>query len=197
MNIYLLSFLGGFLCGSVPAGYLIGRAKGTDVRMHGSGNIGATNVARILGRKCGVVVLLIDIGKGFIPCYVASQHSFVYGILTAIGAVLGHTFTPFLKFKGGRGVATALGSVLGLMPLAGLVCLAVWILVLRFTGYVSAASISGALALSVWAYGAGRFSGSLSKPKLAFALIVSATLLIRHIPNMKRLLQKKESKFHF
>jgi len=195
MSILLLLFLGGFLCGSIPTGYLIGRARGTDVRMHGSGNIGATNVARVLGKKCGALVLFVDTAKGFVPCYVAAQHDFAYGICTAIGAVLGHTFTPYLRFRGGRGVATALGSVLGLMPVAGLLCLGVWVIVLKLTGYVSLASISGALVLPLWTYGAGRFFGLLSVPRLAFALVISATVVIRHIPNLKRLFVKGEPKF--
>ena len=195
MSLLLLLFLAGFLCGSIPTGYLVGRAKGIDVRAHGSGNIGATNVARILGKKCGALVLLVDIAKGFVPCYVVSQYSFAYGICTAIGTVLGHTFTPFLKFRGGRGVATALGCVLGLMPAAGLLCLAVWMIVLRLSGYVSLASISGALVLPLWTYGAGRFSGVLSVARLAFALVISATVVLRHIPNVKRLFAKEEPKF--
>ncbi len=196
MNTYLLGLLAGFLCGSIPIGYLVGRAKGLDIRKHGSGNIGATNVARIFGKRMGLMVLFMDVGKGFFPCYIASQYNFTSGIFVAIGAVLGHTFTPCLKFRGGRGVATALGSVLGLIPLAGVLCVAIWIIVLGLTRHVSVASISGALTLPLWIYGAGRISGTSSRPKLVLALVVSATVLIRHIPNIKRLLQKKEPKFH-
>ena len=99
MSAYLLSLLGGFLCGSTPTGYLVARAKGLNIRQHGSGNIGATNVARTLGKKYGVVVLLIDITKGLVPSYLASQTGFVCGILAGGGAVLGHTFTPYLKSR--------------------------------------------------------------------------------------------------
>lgn len=196
MNIYLLSFLGGFLCGSIPAGYLVGRAKGVDIRKQGSGNIGATNAARILGKRIGAMVLLMDMAKGLVPCYIASQCVFSYGVFAAVGTVTGHAFTPFLRFRGGRGVATALGSVLGLMPLAGLLCLAVWIAVLGLTKYVSVASISGALALPLWVYGVGRLTGSTSKAKLVLGFIISALMILRHMPNMRRLLEGKETKFH-
>lgn len=196
MRVYLLSLFGGFLCGSIPIGYIVGRSKGVDIRRHGSGNIGATNVARVFGKPIGVIVLIMDVGKGFFPCYLASQYNILYGIFAAIGAVVGHTFTPYLRFRGGRGVATALGSVLGLMPLAGLLCLSIWGGVFGLTRYISVASISGALTLPVWVYGIGKFSGFLSKPKLMVALLISALVLIRHIPNMKRLLQHKEPKFH-
>jgi glycerol-3-phosphate acyltransferase PlsY len=196
MNTYLLSLLGGFLCGSIPTGYLVAKTKRLDIRQHGSGNIGATNVARALGKKYGAAVLVIDIVKGFVPSYLASQIGFVCGIFAGVGAVAGHTFTPYLKFRGGRGVATALGSVLGLMPLAGLACLVTWLVVLALARYVSLASICGALMLLLWVYGAGRVSGPLSKPRLALALVISVTVLIRHIPNMKRLLRRREPKFH-
>lgn len=196
MNSYWLSLLGGFLCGSLPTGYLVSRAKGVDIRRHGSGNIGATNVARVFGKKIGALVLIVDIGKGFVPSFVASQYDFMYGIFAAIGAVIGHTFSPYLKFRGGRGVATALGSVLGLMPIAGLSCLVIWIIVFGLTRYISVASISGALTLPVWVYGLGKISGSLSKSRLGLALLISAIVFIRHIPNIKRLLRKMEPKFY-
>ncbi|KPJ51089.1 hypothetical protein AMJ40_00850 [candidate division TA06 bacterium DG_26] len=196
MILYPLSLLFGFLLGAIPTGYLISKGKGVDIRKYGSGNIGATNVARALGKKMGTLVLLTDVTKGFVPCYLASRYDLRYGILAGTGAVVGHTFTPFLKFKGGRGVATALGSVLGLMPVAGLLCVATWVLVVVLFRYISLASISGAIALPFWVYGVGRFSGAVSHVRLILALFISVLVVIRHVPNVRRLLRREEPKFH-
>ncbi len=196
MTELVLGLLIGFLCGSIPTGYLVCRAKSIDIREYGSGNIGATNVARTLGRRAGALVLALDILKGFAPAYVSARYGLSPGMLAALGAVLGHTFTPFLRFKGGRGVATALGAVLGLMPLAGLLCVVVWLAVLFLTRYVSVSSMTAALTLPLWVYGLGRLTATSSRPRLILAWVLAVLVIVRHLPNMKRLWKGREAKFH-
>lgn len=152
----------GFAAGSVPFGLIIGRAKGIDIRAHGSGNIGATNVARVLGWRLGLLAFALDVGKGFVPVSVAGVVMGTFGravvptddALAWLGVmatpVLGHCFSPFLRFKGGKGVATGLGALVAVAPamsLAGFVGLCVFVLVLRLTRYVSVSSIIAAISV--------------------------------------------------
>ncbi|ADH87006.1 glycerol-3-phosphate 1-O-acyltransferase PlsY [Desulfurivibrio alkaliphilus] len=158
MAIYIVLLLGAYLLGSVPFGLLLGKMAGIDVRRGGSGNIGATNVGRLLGKKLGVATLLADLLKGVLPMLLASwwlagdeQRSLVVGLCGA-AAFLGHLFPIYLGFKGGKGVATALGVFLYLTPLAALGSMVVFVLVLLNWGYVSLASLSAALLMPglVW-----------------------------------------------
>lgn len=161
-SLWWLFALAGFVSGSVPFGLLIGRAKGLDIRAHGSGNIGATNVARVLGWKLGLLAFALDVAKGLVPVAAAGVVMGTLGkavvptneALAWLGVmatpVLGHCFSPFLRFKGGKGVATGLGALVAVAPamsLAGLVGLCVFILVLRLTRYVSVSSIVAALSV--------------------------------------------------
>jgi glycerol-3-phosphate acyltransferase PlsY len=154
--------LAGFVSGSIPFGLILGRARGIDIRDHGSGNIGATNVARVLGWKIGLLAFVLDVAKGLVPVALAGIVMDTFGkpvvpthdALAWLGVmttpVLGHCFSPFLKFKGGKGVATGLGALVAVAPamsLAGLVGLCVFILVLRLTRYVSVSSIVAALSI--------------------------------------------------
>lgn len=165
MGIYITAALAAYLVGSIPTGYLVARARGIDIRTMGSGNIGATNVFRILGKRAGTFVLLVDFAKGFTatallgPLFIALLGSIdspdlreKISIMTGVAAVLGHNYTCWLKFKGGKGIATSAGVLLAWVP-AGLgVTFAVWLAVFALSRYVSLASITAAAALpfAVW-----------------------------------------------
>jgi glycerol-3-phosphate acyltransferase PlsY len=157
--------VGAFLLGSVPFSYLIGRLKGVDLRKVGSGNVGATNLGRALGGKYFAVGFLLDAAKGLAPTLIAGLHFGVLGVLSlpastaglwlavAAAAVLGHMFSPWVGFKGGKGVATGLGALLGVWPAMGVPAvgaLLVFLVVFALWRYVSAASITAAASLPVW-----------------------------------------------
>lgn len=189
---FVLFFVIGFLVGGIPFGFLIGKSKGLDIRKAGSGNIGATNVARLCGKKAGGLALSLDVTKGFLPAFFVARYNINYGIIAGVGAVLGHIFTPFLKFRGGKGVSTALGVFLGLAPVPVLLCFGLWFVILLIFRYVSVASMSAAVCAPFLIY-------LMKKPhQLIFLGIAVAFLIIgRHIPNIKRLLKGKEPKFSF
>ncbi len=148
----VLGCLAAFGCGSIPFGLILVKLAGKgDVRAHGSGNIGATNVSRVGGKGLGMVTLLLDIAKGFLPVFLARQAAFPVDMQAALAlcATAGHVFTPWLKFKGGKGVATALGAALAYRAVAVLPSLGLFLLLVALTRYVSLGSIVGALALPV------------------------------------------------
>jgi glycerol-3-phosphate acyltransferase PlsY len=166
MVTWLLCIVSAYLLGSIPCGVIIGHLKGVDIRQRGSRNIGATNVGRVLGRPLGLLCFVLDVLKGAAPVLAAgllsgslNRHAGELPISTmwlwqgvAAAAVLGHTASPWLGFRGGKGVATAFGAMLAMWPLmtfAALFALAVWYLVLRISGYMSVASMAGALSLPV------------------------------------------------
>jgi glycerol-3-phosphate acyltransferase PlsY len=180
-----------YLLGSIPFGYLIPKIWNIDIRRHGSGNIGATNVFRTLGTFAGLLVFLLDLLKGTIPVIVAqliTSNPWII-ILAGAAAVLGHTFSIFLKFKGGRGAATALGILLGIAPeiFLGAVIIATFIIIT--TRFVSLASIVTTVLVAIAFY-------VLKKPFPYFLIVslVSLLIIIRHIPNIKRLLSGTEPK---
>jgi acyl phosphate:glycerol-3-phosphate acyltransferase len=179
-----------FLLGSIPTGYLAGRAKGVDIRQHGSGNIGATNVFRTLGRPLGVFVFVIDAMKGFGAVWLAVHFggsSAWPGILAAVAVIAGHNYTPWLGFKGGKGIATSAGVLVALMPWAMLIVAAAWFLVFLLSRYVSLASICAAAALPL-AVGGLWFAGcGGNAPLLGFSLVISALAIWRHRSNIVRL----------
>jgi glycerol-3-phosphate acyltransferase PlsY len=181
-----------YLIGSIPTGLLLGKVFGVDIRTTGSGNIGATNVYRTLGRKVGVMTLVGDCLKGLIPVLVAKQMGLPdLGIaLVGLAAFFGHVYTVFLGFKGGKGVATALGVFLGLSPLSVLLTLAVFVLVLFKWRYVSLGSIVAAAAMPVFVASIDR------RPPIAVVtLLVAALVIWKHRENIKRLRAGSESKF--
>ena len=194
----LLTALGAFLLGSIPTGYLVARAKGVDIRRHGSGNIGATNVFRTLGKPLGIFVFAIDALKGFAAVWLAARFgggSDWAGIIAAVAAIAGHNYTPWLGFKGGKGIATSAGVLLALTPWTVLVAALAWVVFFRATRYVSVASLaaSAAVPLSVgalWLAGCGG-----NAPLLAFALVISALAIWRHRTNIQRLRAGTESRF--
>jgi glycerol-3-phosphate acyltransferase PlsY len=164
---YIIVAVAAYLVGSIPTGFLVARAKGIDIRTAGSGNIGATNAMRVLGKPAGIFVLLMDALKGWIACWLGifiGAHFSPYfdteslallerfAIIAGIFVVLGHNYTCWLKFKGGKGIATSVGVYLVLAPCAVLVALVVFILAVAVTKYVSVGSIAAAIALAatVW-----------------------------------------------
>ena len=197
MNL-LLTALGAFLLGSIPTGYLVARAKGVDIRQHGSGNIGATNVFRTLGKPLGVFVFMVDALKGFAVVWLAGRFggaSDWAGIIAAVAVIAGHNYTPWLGFKGGKGIATSAGVLLALMPGAVLCIAIVWFVVFKVSRYVSLASISAATALPVavaalWSAGCGG-----NGPLLGFSVLISALAIWRHRTNIQRLRAGTESRF--
>ena len=197
MPLYLIA-LGAFVLGSIPTGYLVARAKGVDIRQHGSGNIGATNVFRTLGKPLGVLVFFADALKGFGAVWLASRFgdaSAWTGIVAAVAAIAGHNYTPWLGFKGGKGIATSAGVLLALMPWAVLAIAVVWVVVFKVSRYVSLASISAAAALPV-AVGALWYAGCGGNgPLLGFAVVISALAIWRHRSNIERLRAGTESRF--
>lgn len=182
-----------FLIGSVPTAYWYAKyVHNLDIRQHGSGNIGATNSLRVLGKKAGIIVLFIDLLKGLIPVLIARKLGFTpeNTLLVGIFAVLGHLFSPFVGFKGGKGIATAFGVILAFSPLGALASVAAFGIILYATRYVSLGSIVGVLVFLV--YTMVRFQGNLQIQLLAAGL--TALLIFSHRENIKRLLKGIENK---
>lgn len=189
---YVLIFLLSYLAGSIPFGLIIGLLfKGIDIRLHGSGNIGATNVLRTLGYPCGLTVMLLDAAKGTVPTMLAMHFGGAEAALLAgFAALLGHNRSIWLGFKGGKGVATSLGVLLGMAPTVAGMALAVWLIVLLSTRYVSMASIVAAVAVPPLMWATGR-----PLPVCIFGLISAVWVLIRHRDNIRRLLSGSENRF--
>jgi glycerol-3-phosphate acyltransferase PlsY len=181
-----------YLLGSVPTGLLLGKAYGIDVRKEGSGNIGATNLYRTVGRKVGVITLIGDCLKGLIPVLVVkfSALPVEYAAWVGLAAFCGHVFSLFLRFKGGKGVATALGVFLALAPLAVGIALLVFIALMLVWRYVSLGSIAAAatMPLAVTLLGG-------SKVLQLVTLIIAAVVIVKHHENIRRLLSGTESRF--
>ncbi len=201
----LIALLAGYLLGSVPFGFLAAKSKGIDIRQHGSGNIGATNVWRVCGWRCGLPVFILDALKGVAAVWVGkwivqqmpelAESVMLLSITSAAGCILGHSFPAWLQFKGGKGVATSLGVMIGLMPLASLCAFAVWAVVFKVSGYVSLASIVAAVVLPTMV-GVGNFTGwAYGWPPFWFALLAGVLVIVRHKSNIARLRAGTESRF--
>jgi glycerol-3-phosphate acyltransferase PlsY len=206
--IFLLLLLVAFLIGSIPTGILISKSKGIDLRKIGSGNIGATNVLRAMGKEAALLTLLGDITKGILAIFIAKlslkigmisnsifqieQSNFneqLFEGLIGIAAILGHNFSLFLKFKGGKGVATSLGVLLIYSPYVALFTITIWLLVVKWSRYSSL----GALV----AFGILPFSFYIidnSKEKIIVSIMISFLIFIKHRDNIKRLFQGIEPK---
>jgi acyl-phosphate glycerol 3-phosphate acyltransferase len=196
----LLVALGAYLLGAVPFGYLVGRARGVDLLRHGSGNIGATNAGRVLGWRVGVLVFLLDFAKGALPVWLARQlpqpeelWPHTLPVVAGVAAFLGHLFPIYLRFKGGKGVATGCGVIAVLVPPLTAGVLAAWALVLLLTRYVSLASLVAAallFALRVLLYsdpwGTDQIVVTL------FCLVGCLLVFVRHQANIRRLLAGTE-----
>ena len=238
MQLWLCPILA-FLMGSIPFGLLIARSQGIDIRQHGSGNIGATNVLRVLGKKFGIPCLLLDALKGFIPIVIALSLVRIAGkdaslalpllkpwslelaadqrftgqlvhVITGLMAILGHNYSPWVAFKGGKGIATSAGVLLGLFPFFGvMLLLVIWALLFLTTRYVSVASMGAAAALPLLTHIGARFhhvdndkslptlweAGTWNKPLFALSLAIAALAIWKHRSNIQRLINGTENRF--
>ena len=180
--------------GSIPVGYLIGRSHGIDIRTKGSGNIGAANILRVIGKGPAAATLLLDAVKGFLPTILARQTCLLppeWIIAVGLAVIIGHTFSIFLKFKGGKGVATSLGVLIGLSPLAALFILLVWLAVFAASRIISFASLAAALSLPplLWCL------TNRQPIFLSFGVLIAVLVFLAHRKNIKRLLSGQEPKF--
>ena len=191
----LLLALFSYLIGAVPTGYLIARkAMGIDIREHGSGNPGAANVYRTVGKWAGITTFLIDGLKGFIPVSLALHvfpGDYWQAILCGTIAILGHMWTIYLKFRGGKGVATSAGVFAALLPIPTALAFASFVLCVALWGRISIGSIVACLVLPITSYFIGNHSMSVNIMATAIGLLV----IYKHVPNIKRLLAKKELAF--
>ncbi len=184
-----------YLLGSVPfgliAGYLV---KGVDIRKYGSGNIGASNVMRTLGWPVGVPVFILDVAKGFVAVEVCKQLGFSEYVVVAgaFAAILGHTFSVFLKFKGGKGVATSLGMIIGFDPVIAGLAFVIWLVVVGITRYISVASVVATVSVPVmmvlWV------TREVPAAYLAVTVVAAVAIIIKHISNFKRLANGTENR---
>ncbi len=204
-----------YLLGSVPFGFLVAKAKGVDIRSKGSGNVGATNIGRVLGRKWGLFVLLLDAGKGLASTAAAAELirrnpaaawarstalQDVVWLGAGVACILGSIFPLYLRFRGGKGVAASLGVILGIYPYLtwpGILALVIWALVVKLTGYVSLGSIIAVTILPIAFAAMGPLAGwSLSDhfPLLVLCILLACLILVRHRDNIGRLLSGTENK---
>ncbi len=189
---YICTIVCSYLIGGIPFAYILVKLKtGKDIRTIGSGNVGGTNAARAAGLGIGLLVGLLDALKGALPTYIALKYGGInLGVIAGISAVVGHSFTPFLSFRGGKGVATSLGSFLVLLPSSIGIAFLVWVVVFALTRLVSLGSILAALAFAV--------HGGLTAPTPILkigAVLAGILVVVRHRSNIRRLLRGEEPKF--
>ena len=198
MALSITLILGAYIFGSVPFALIIGTVfYHVDVRKYGSGNIGTTNVFRVLGKTAGVIVFIGDFAKGFLPVFMATRlvegdDAALVAVLTAGAAIAGHTWPIFLRFRGGKGVATGGGTVTALMPLLFLLAFAVFWIVLLFGRMVSVASLAAVVTLSVAVFATGQ-----PRPYMVFTLVGAVVIFWAHRSNIKRILRGEENKVTF
>jgi len=197
--------LGSYLLGSIPFGYVAGKIRGIDIRKIGSGNIGATNVVRVIGKRYGYSVFVLDFLKGFgavkISMSIATDarpewaSPEIFGIFAAIASVIGHSFPVWLKFRGGKGVATSAGALFGLIPLAALIGIVIWVLVFWFTRYVSVASVVAAATLPLVILIMTRLNQIHGNALFYSSLGLAAVVMWRHRSNFSGLMHGSEPRF--
>ncbi len=220
---WLIAFLTAYLAGSIPFGLIIGKMKGVDIREHGSKNIGATNVGRVLGRAAGGLCFVLDLLKGALPVLIVGWN---WGFLSrslapqdgdaitaaemllwlgvAIATILGHMYSPFIRFRGGKGVATGFGALLAMWPIMTIPVLAAfvaWLVVVRLTRYVALASMVAAVSvpifLALWIVADGTQPASrllYAWPPLVFTLLLALLVIFKHRANISRLRRGEEPK---
>lgn len=197
--------IGSYLLGSIPFGYLAGRLAGIDIRQAGSGNVGATNVVRVLGKAYGYPVFALDVLKGFGAVKISMlmapgrppewNSPEIIGILAALSSVLGHLYPPWLKFQGGKGVATSAGALLALSPGATLIGVVIWGMVFWLTRYVSLASIAAAVVLPIFILLFNSKQENGTKALFYTSVCVAAIIIWRHRSNLSRLFRGTEPRF--
>ncbi|MFQ3676972.1 MAG: glycerol-3-phosphate 1-O-acyltransferase PlsY [Fimbriimonadaceae bacterium] len=184
--------VGAYLLGAIPVGYLVGRLRGVDITKVGSGNIGATNVLRVLGKGPGIAVLALDVAKGLVPPLVLLQatQSKEWALAAGVSAVVGHCLSPFLTFRGGKGIATGLGMLIGVTPVGAAVAFGVFAAVLAGFRYVSLASI-----FATWSVVATSLATGDSVAVVAVFVVVALFVTYRHRTNIQRLIDGTEPRF--
>jgi len=197
--VSLLGLVSAYLIGSIPTAYIFGRLlKGIDIRQFGSGNIGATNTFRIIGRVPGLIVLAIDILKGFIcVSYIADLFLYIspaarpelYKVVVGMAVIAGHNWTVFLRFKGGKGVATSAGVVIALIPKIFWLGFSVWMIIIALTGYVSLASIITSISMPIFSLIFGE-----ATEIVVFMSLLCLIIVYRHRSNIKRLSKGEEKR---
>lgn len=190
-----LLLVAAYLIGAFPTSYIGGRlVRGIDLRQHGSGNLGATNAFRVLGWRAALPIFLVDVSKGFIPAYlfprIDGTLSIGWALAYGAAAIIGHMFSIYVGFRGGKGVATGTGVFLALAPTASLAALAIWIVLVFMTGYVSLASIAGAASLPVLIAVSGA-----PRPVVLLSLALALFVIFAHRANIRRLLRGEEHRF--
>jgi len=200
--ILFLGFASAYIIGSIPTAYIFGRVlKGIDIREYGSGNTGATNVFRVIGKAPGIIVLIIDVIKGLVSAtYLASGFLYLapvtrpdlYRILVGLSAIAGHNWTLFLKFKGGKGVATSAGVVIGLIPKIFWLGFVVWLITFFITGFVSLGSIVAAISVPI-------FTLAFGEPAeiVIFMCLLCLIIVYKHKSNIRRLARGEEKRIAF
>jgi len=225
MQLWICPLLA-FLLGSIPFGLLIARARGIDIRQHGSGNIGATNVLRVVGKKYGITCLFLDLLKGLIPTILAISlirfdgmrnpmmlqtleplsaefpmvTAQIFQVLTGLCAILGHNYSPWVGFKGGKGIATSAGVMIAMMPAAIVILLIIWLLVFFISKYVSLASVIAALSLPILTFYGSWYHGKIqdgtwNKALFIFSIVIAVLATWKHRSNLKRLIEGTEHRF--
>ena len=198
----LVAALAAYVIGATPFGYFAGKMRGVDIRQHGSGNIGATNVFRVLGKRTGIPVFILDILKGWLPVILTRWILEPRGIpsdwpaiAAGVGAVLGHNFTFWLHFKGGKGIATSAGVLLALLPIPLAAAVAVWLVLFFTTRYVALASIGASLMVAASPLALHLCRGEPGLPLVGFGLLLGLLAVWRHRSNIRRLLNGTEHRF--
>lgn len=230
LQVWAIWLVGAFVCGSIPFAVILGKLNGVDIRTLGSGNPGASNLGRQVGKKWGIFCFVLDVGKGLVPVLgfalawkhllpnamkvgangviYSSYDTMIYTptwiafqwVLIAVAAVLGHVFSPFLKFKGGKGVATGLGATLGLFPIVtvpGVLAFVIWYAVCKISGYVGLASVIAAASLPITTILAGLVLGLSAGEIAVFAgltALLAALVIVRHSGNLARIRAGTEPK---
>ena len=202
---YVIAIVAAYLIGSVPFGFLVGKMRGVDVRTVGSKNIGATNVFRTVGRNWGLLAFALDFLKGFIPtslalCYARASGDAILACLplaTGVACVAGHMFTCFMKFKGGKGIATGFGMLVGLLPWLVLTAFGIWAVTVWLSHYISLGSCLAAafLAVGVWFPWLGS-EGWRNLPLSIVVTLVALVAIYKHKTNIRRLIDGCENKIY-
>lgn len=199
---YAIVFIVSYLIGAVPIGVIVGKAtRGVDIRKLGSGNIGATNVFRILGPGPATLVMIGDIAKGLAAVLLATKflhgpHASLMVIAAGLLSIVGHTASPFIGFKGGKGVATSLGVIIGMNWLIAAIAFGLWVVFVAITRYVSIASITATFSVPIMMHFSQQLFGTaVPRPFTIFALVAAHLILLKHRSNIHRLLKGKEPKF--